>query len=305
MMSFVFRGMSKVIAILGIHHFIRFLNRHKTTFILYHDPDPVIFRNHIAYLSKRYSIISLEDFLTYQKSPNAKLPDYSMVITFDDGHKGNFQLLETLTAFNIKPTIYVCSGIVTTNRKFWFKLSGIPVGSMKKLDNQDRLEQLNQLMNFSPEQEFSNNDREALTQEEMKQLNPYIDFQSHTHFHPILTTCDETTAKEEIVRSRSELSKIVSNPVLHFAYPNGDYSKREIAMLKQAGYQSARTTDVGWNVKSTDPFRLKITGVNDRAPLWMLKAELTGIPGYFYNLYKSGISIGSLQGQHVPERNPI
>ncbi|MBX2894285.1 MAG: polysaccharide deacetylase family protein [Cyclobacteriaceae bacterium] len=304
MMRFVFRGMSKVIAMLGIHHFVRFLKRHKTSFILYHDPDPIIFRKHIAYLSKRYSIISLDDFLTYQKKPNAKLPDYSMVITFDDGHKGNFQLLETLATFNIKPTVYVCTGIVTTNRKFWFKLSGIPVGSMKKLNNQERLEQLKQLIDFSPEMEFSINDRDALSQEEIRQLNQYIDFQSHTHFHPILTTCDEATANAEIVRSRSELSKIVSNPVLHFAYPNGDYSKREIALLKQAGYQSARTTDVGWNVKSTDPFRLKITGVSDRAPLWMLKAELTGIPGYFYNLYKSGISLRSIRGLHEPERNP-
>lgn len=305
MMNFVFRGMSKVIAMLGIHPIVRFLKRHKTTFILYHDPDPVIFKNHIAYLSKQYSIITLEEFLAYQKSPAAKLPDYSMVITFDDGHKGNFQLLDTLAAFKIKPTIYVCSGIITTNRKFWFKLSGIPVGTMKKLDNQKRLEQLKKLKNFSPEQEFSIDDREALTQQEIQQLNPYIDFQSHTHLHPILTTCDEITAMEEIIQSRSVLLNIVSNPVLHFAYPNGDYSKREIAFLKQAGYQSARTTDVGWNDKETDPFRLKITGVNDRAPLWMLKAELTGIPGYFYNLYKSGISLRSLQGRHVSERNPV
>lgn len=303
-MNKIHKSLCKIVSVLGFHPIVRFLKKRKTTFILYHDPDPVVFRNHLAYLSKLYSIISLEEFLAYQRNPTATLPDYSLVVTFDDGHKGNFQLLDTLDAFKIKPTIYVCSGIVTTNRKFWFKLVGIPVGAMKKLDNQKRLEQLKQLNNFSPEQEFSSDDREALTQQEIQKLNPYVDFQSHTHLHPVLTTCDETTANDEITQSRIALSKVVSNPVVHFAYPNGDYSEREIVLLKRAGYQSARTTDVGWNDKSTDPFKLKITGVNDRAPLWMLKAELTGIPGYFYNLYKSGISLRSLRGLHVPERNP-
>lgn len=302
-MNVFHKTLCKVVSVLGLYPVVRFLKRHKTTIILYHDPDPVTFRNHIAYLSKHYSIISLNEFLAYQKNSAAMLPDYSLVITFDDGHMGNFKLLETLAGFNIKPTIYVCSGIVTTNRKFWFKLNGIGVGSMKKLDNTSRLEYLKQSVNFSPEQEFSVEEREALTEGEMKQLNPHIDFQSHTRLHPILTTCDEATARDEIVRSRTELANMVTNPVVHFAYPNGDYSKREIAVLKQAGYQSARTTDVGWNSKATDPFRLKITGVNDRAPLWMLKAELTGIPGYFYNLYKCGISLRSLQGRHVPERD--
>lgn len=304
-MNFAFKVISGIVAVLGIHQLIRFLKRRKTVFILYHNPDPETFKSHLQYLSERYAFISLDDFLGYQNNPSKKLPDYSMVITFDDGHRNNFQLLEVISQFNIRPTIYVCSGVVCTNRKFWFKLKNMNAASLKNLDNQKRIEYLKQVVNFSPEQEFSSDEREALTQEEIRQLNPYIDFQSHTHLHPILTTCDDATAQEEIAQSRSVLSKIVANPVLHFAYPNGDYSLREVEMLKKAGYRSARTTNVGWNDRTTDPFQLKITGVNDRAPIWMLKAELSGIPGYLYNLYKSGISLCSLQGRHVSERNPV
>lgn len=303
-MNFVFKAISRLIVLFGIHHIVRFLKRKKTTFILYHNPNSVIFQKHLQYLSKRYSIISLEEFLNYQKNPISKLPDHSMVITFDDGHKDNFLLLETIVAFKIKPTIYVCSGIVGTNRKFWFRLEGINVGRLKKMDNALRIEQIKQTVNFSPMDEFSEEERHGLTQAELAQMNQYVDFQSHTKFHPILTTCDVDTVYEEMLMSRLELTKTVNSPVRHFAYPNGDYSNREIVFLQKAGYHSARTTDVGWNDRTTNPFQLKITGVNDRAPLWMLKAELTGIPGYLYNLYKCGISSLSLMGRHVPERNP-
>jgi peptidoglycan/xylan/chitin deacetylase (PgdA/CDA1 family) len=302
-MNFVFKAISRLISLLGIHQIVRFLKRHKTTFILYHNPEPVIFRRHIEYLSKSYTIISLEEFLDYKNNPKGKMPDYSMVITFDDGHKGNFLLTDIIASFNIKPTIYVCSGIVCTNRKFWFKLEGIQVRGLKKMDDTQRIKHLKQAVNFSYEDEFSALERHALTQEELTQMNPYVDFQSHTQSHPILTTCDADTVYHEILQSRLELTEKINSPVRHFAYPNGDYSKREIELLKKAGYQSARTTDVGWNDKTTDPFQLKITGVNDHAPLWMLKAELTGIPGYIYNVYKSGITVRALKGRHVPERN--
>lgn len=302
-MNFVFKGISWLLVMLGIHHVVRFFKRHKTTFILYHNPDPVTFQNHIQYLSTCYSIISLNEFLDYQKGIINKLLPYSMVITFDDGHKGNFHLLNTIETFKIKPTIYVCSGIVCTTRKFWFRLAGINVSTVKKMDDTARLKHLKKAVNFSPDQEFPAEERHALTKDELLQLNTYVDFQSHTRLHPILTTCDKNIAEEEIFQSRLELANVVSNPVAHFAYPNGDYSEREIELLKNAGYQSARTTDVGWNDKTTNPYQLKITGVNDRAPLWLLKAELTGIPGYLYNLYKSGISSRSLKGRHVPERD--
>lgn len=302
-MNFVFNAISRLIVLLGIDHIVRFLKRNKATFILYHNPDSILFKDHIQYLSERYSIISLEEFLDHQKHQTT-LPRNAMVITFDDGHKDNFKLLDTLVTFNIKPTIYVCSGIVGTNRKFWFKLAGLEVGRLKKMDDPKRVAYLKQTLNFAPTDEFPETERHALTHEELLYMSRHIDFQSHTQSHPILTTCDEATAYREILQSRLELTKTLARPVVDFAYPNGDYSSREIKLLQKAGYRSARTTDVGWNDERTDPFRLKITGVNDRAPRWMLRAELTGIPGYLYNLYKSGISLRSLQGRHVPERNP-
>jgi hypothetical protein len=50
-----------------------------------------------------------------------------------------------------------------------------------------------------------------------------------------------------------------------FAYPNGDYSEREMGFVKEAGFASARTCDPGWNDARSDRFRLKGICIDDEA----------------------------------------
>lgn len=289
---------------IGIDRAIRFLvARKKATFILYHDPDPSSFQKHLTYLTSRYTVISLERYLQYRQTGMGSLPPYPLVITFDDGHRRNFDLLELIQHFEVDVTFYVCSAIVCTRRKYWFKLSGIDSGKLKKMNHETRMQTLVNLRGFGLTDEMDDLDSDALCTEEFNKMNTFVNFQSHTRFHPILTTCTEEVVLEELRDSRIELEQLTGKLVTHFAYPNGDYSPREIRILRMSGYQSARTTDVGWNDDKSDPFRLKITGVTDNAPLWMLKAELSGVPGYLYNLYKSGLSWKSLRGRHTPERN--
>lgn len=299
-----YRLLCMIISWVGLHHLVRLLiARNRTTIVLYHDPEPDVFEQHISYLTKKYTIITLQELVAFLNDPVVKLPKYSLVITFDDGHRGNHLLLNTIKKHGLKPTIFACSGIVGTNRKYWFRLEGLNVQHLKKMDHELRLRSLSEVAGFSPGKNYSDNDRQAINTEELLEMQEFVDFQSHTRFHPILSTCTDETARAEINESRHELNKLVRNPVLHFAYPNGDYSLREIRMLKEAGYISARTTDVGWNSRRTNPFKLKITGVNDRGSLEVLKAELTGIPGYLYNIYKTGITRSSLRGFHKSERD--
>lgn len=286
---------------LGLHYLIRlFVSRRKVTFILYHDPSVEIFRQHMLYLTKAYTIIPLQRYLDYCAGKIQHLPNYSLVITFDDGHRRNFELLESIRDFDIYPTFYVCSSIVATKRKYWFKLPDIDVKKLKLLDHQQRLDFLEQ-KGFTVDLEFEGQSV-ALTKDELIEMSKVCDIQSHTCFHPILSTCADPVASWEISHSKKEIEDLIRMPVYHFAYPNGDYTRREVQLLKDAGYQSARTTDVGWNDLKSDPFRLKITGVNDHAPQWLLKAELTGIPAYLYNLYTSRLAVKAWKGLHVSER---
>lgn len=274
--------------------------RRKVSIILYHDPSAQIFERHVEYLTRNYNLISLSEYLEARKKKK-KLPPYSLIITFDDGHRGNFELLPCIQKNNISPTIYICTSIVDTYRKFWFRIGGLISKRIKGLSNEARLKYLNEMFGFFPEQSYNQDQRQALTKQEINEMKALVDFQSHTCFHPILTTCSAEEAKKEIVDSANTLSKEYGNRDLHFAFPNGDYTEREIEILKSAGYLSARTTDVGWNDLHSDVFKLKITGVSDHSSLPVFKAELSGLPGYLYNIFISGLNMKTIKGMHQPE----
>ena len=53
--------------------------------------------------------------------PSRSLPPKSLIVTFDDGHIGNYDLLPVLRAKKIPVTIFLCAGIIDTKRHFWFK----------------------------------------------------------------------------------------------------------------------------------------------------------------------------------------
>lgn len=291
-----------VIFFSGLAWLIRkIVGRKKVTIVLYHDPDPVLFARHMAFLSKNYRFTTLDHLVESIRNGQSEFPPYSLIVTLDDGHSRNFHLLNTFQDLKIKPTIYLCSSIANTNRKFWFRLPGLRSKDIKGISHQRRLDHLATKFDFLPRKEYNETDRHSLNLKELRLMVSNVDFQSHTAFHPVLTTCADDEASAEIVGSRVQLESMLNTPVRHFAYPNGDYSEREIGILKANGFLSARSTDIGWNDHRTNPYRLKITGVNDDSDLIMLRAELSGIPGYLYNLYTSGLSWKSVFGKHVPE----
>ena len=120
---------------------------------------------------------------------------------------------------------------------------------------------------------------QALSLDHVAALSPDVDFQAHTRSHPILPACTDDAAWEEIAVSRSEVEALTGRSCRHFAYPNGRYGRRELELVARAGYESARTTEPGWNDPAVDPFRLRILGIPDDASLGVLAAQATGLPG--------------------------
>ena len=94
-------------------------------------------------------------------------------------------------------------------------------------------------------------------------MSDYIDFQSHTRFHPCLPNCSKEVAEEEIRKSKTKLEYILSKEINSISYPNGDYSARDINFSKEFGYNSGITVDYGFNSIHTDIFKLKRVSVND------------------------------------------
>jgi peptidoglycan/xylan/chitin deacetylase (PgdA/CDA1 family) len=275
----------------GLATMIRFtIARNRVSILVYHDPAPDVFERHLRFLVKRYNVIALNELVARLGTKEwDELPPRALVITFDDGHRGNAKLLALFRRYGVRPTIYVCSQIVGTKRHYWFLESKNPE-PLKGLPNGERLAVL-QGAGFSVTKEYPQ--AQALSVQEMGRLSEAVDFGAHTRFHPVLTTCTEAECATEIESAKTEIEAVTGASCADFSFPNGDYGGLEVALVRHARYRSARTIDLGWNNKRTDPFRLKVLGTEDDASINRLAADLTGITGYL-----ARATVGSLNGRH-------
>ena len=222
----------KINVLLRVQLLIKWLNqKRKITVLVFHKPASKSFGKVISYLKKRYNIISLHQYIdAIEKNTTSKLPSYSLVITIDDGHKSNHDLLAIIKQYNVPVTIFLTAGIVGTNRHFWFnKKDLVRSVDLKILPNETRLRLMKE-GDFTPQKEFSN--PEALTKEQITEMKPYVDFQSHTVFHPILPNCNDEESRFEIFESKRILEEEFGLRISAIAYPNGDYTEREITYCK-------------------------------------------------------------------------
>lgn len=108
---------------------------------------------------------------------------------------------------------------------------------------------------------------------------------SHTRSHPILTRVNPEELVTEVETSRGELSTLLGEEVVSFAYPNGSYNDEVLAEVRRAGYRYAVTTESGLNKRTADPLRLhrlfisqeRLSGPNRKPSSNLLDLELTGL----------------------------
>lgn len=251
------------------------VQRRKVTFLLFHDMEADDAERNFAYLKRHYNIISLNDYLETVNN-NRKLPSNAIVITFDDGHASNYVLLPVIKKMEIPVTIFLCSSIVGTQRHFWFRHCEEMkprVELFKKMTNEQRLNELD-AYGFVQQQEYA--DTQALQKEQIDEMKPWVNFQSHTCFHPILPQFDDATAEKEIAESKNQLESSFGLTINSISYPNGDYSTRDIQLAKEAGYKCGVTVDSGYNDINTDLFRLKRFSVNDAKSTAELMVKASG-----------------------------
>lgn len=254
------------------------IQRNRVTVLVYHRPDAETMREHLRFLSSRYAIISLRLFVeALRRRELDALPRKSLVITLDDGHRSNRCLTELFSALEIPATIFVCTGIVGTSRKFWFR--HIPDGGeLSRVSDDERLNRL-EASGLEPEAEAA--EREALSRVEIEEMARVgFDFQSHTVSHPILPYCTREKAELEIFESKRRLTDDFGFDVYALAFPNGDYSDREVELARAAGYACALTVDLGFNSRKTDPFRLKRIAIDDRDGKHEIATKACGLWGF-------------------------
>ncbi len=215
------------------------------------------------------------------------MPRKALVVTFDDGHKGNYNLLPVFRQYQVQSTIFLCSSIVGTHRHYWWKACPniTIVYALKPLDNDERLRHLAEF-GFQENREYV--ERQSLSREEIEELRATVDLQAHSRYHPILPQCTDDQSWEEIAGSKTELENTYGLSIYAFAYPNGDYSPRDTVLARKAGYACALTIDGGYNTPKTDMFRLRRLRVDDKADMNELIVKASGLWSFFERILKRG-----------------
>jgi peptidoglycan/xylan/chitin deacetylase (PgdA/CDA1 family) len=252
------------------------IQRRRVTVLLYHDIAPALADRHFRKLRQLYHPISLHEFVRAQRDANgAALPAKSLIVTFDDGNRSNAELKEVFKRHSIEPAIFVCSGVVGTGRRFWF--ADLPLADVEGLTALPDEERERALVSRGFREHAEHPEPMALSHAEIAHLADVADFQSHTISHPILPRCSEDKARREIEGSKADLERELGLDIYAFAYPNGDYSGRDVRMVAEAGYDCAFTLDPGFNSVSTDPMRLKRLWIGDEDGIDELVVKACGL----------------------------
>jgi len=93
----------KILSHSGLPFFFREIKqRNRVTILLFHDIRPETADKTFDFLTKKYNVIHLNDFIeAIEKKAPTKIPQKALIITFDDGHKGNYNLLPIIKKYDI------------------------------------------------------------------------------------------------------------------------------------------------------------------------------------------------------------
>jgi peptidoglycan/xylan/chitin deacetylase (PgdA/CDA1 family) len=271
----------KILRFSGLPLLVReLIQRRRVTILLFHDISRETAARTFDCLAARYHLLDLQTFIRKCKANDRHLPPKSLILTFDDGHIRNYDLLPLLKEKKVPVTIFLCAGIIDTKRHFWFRHAApkYTAFQLRKVPSAQRRRLLREI-GFMEEAEQAQ--PEALMRPQIEEMKAWVDFQSHTLFHPCLPCCGFAEAQEEICRSRDRLRQEYDLPINAISYPYGDYSDRDIELCRQAGYDCGVTVDGGFNTVRTDLLRLRRFPVNDTDDMNELIVKASGVWEFF------------------------
>lgn len=279
----------------GLVRFGRQLFSRSLTVINYHridDPDrpeldsfqpnisahPLMFNQQMAYLSRWFNIVSIQDLVKWLNGKKT-LPPYAALITFDDGYLDNYtQAYPILKKYAFPAAVFLTSGHIETDAPFYWDMaaycfyhtkhdhvlfpeskvrswannleknivSNAWVESLKRLPNSEKQKWVNALpekLDVSmPKNYFRNL---MMSWDQVREMsNNGIEFGGHTINHPILSKIPLDQAFSEINGSKVKIEKELGRKILSFAYPNGmknDLNSEIEKLVAQAGFKTAFT----------------------------------------------------------------
>ena len=255
-----------VLHITGLTTFARWYYRKQVVFLCYHgvtkrssrsteDPkglhvNHLRFKEHLGFLHSHYHVIPLSDYLAAQRDERS-LPDYSVVLTFDDGFRNFLTVAASLLAqYEMPATVFLVTDRAHQTGNFELAGAWTPADDRKHL---------------------SWNEAQWLKEKQN------VEFGSHTCSHSGLLTLSLQDARRELLQSYNELLSNLGVETAILAYPKGQYSSVIADEARKVGYAGAVTTDRGRNEVDHDPFTLGRTLIGDDDDLASFAVRVSGV----------------------------
>ncbi|WFP51649.1 polysaccharide deacetylase family protein [Methylomonas sp. EFPC3] len=181
-----------------------------------------LFAKHLKYLKQNgWNTVLFRDL----DKPHL-LPKKSVVLTFDDGYKDNYEgAFLPLVERDMKAS--------------WFITTDCIGGHAHWLGGQSQ-----QTRMLDPGQLL-----------EMHSAG--MEIASHTHSHPDLSLLNHDQQLAEFDQAKTLLEQLLTAPVTSLAYPFGRFNADSLAAAELAGYKLACTTQPGWREPDSNPLLIK------------------------------------------------
>lgn len=275
------------------------------------EPDAAAFAAQLDVIGRLFKVLPLAEAVRRLRA--GQLPPRAVCITFDDGYANNCEVaLPILKSRAVPATVFVAPGFLSGGRMFndtviealrrasgELDLTREGFGTHALPDDAARVRAIASILpvlKYLPQTERVRRataiaervgaelpDDLMMTEEQVRQLHREgIAIGAHTMTHPILANVDEATARREIIESKVRLTDMIGAPVTTFAYPNGgparDYTARDVALAREAGFELAVSTAWGAATAAADPLQIPRIAPWDRTAvrfgMRMVRAQL-------------------------------
>lgn len=281
---------------------------------------PTFLDDQLAYLCRHFEIISLEVLVDCLEH-NRPVPERSLVLTFDDGFRDNYEnAFPLLQKHDVPATIFLTTGCLDSGQLPWsqrlgylFQQTGLavlkhpllaeemPLSSpaqrrrayqavkihvprMNRERREELLAELSGTLGVEPPA-----DRMMTWQQAKEMQAAGIEMGAHTVSHSLLADIDFAEARQEMVDSRDALRMQLGIERPKFCFPAGSWNKALLDLVKQLGFRSVFIPGQGRVVNQVgrvDCFSMARIGLPN-SPAYILEAELDGPLHLVRKVYRS------------------
>jgi peptidoglycan/xylan/chitin deacetylase (PgdA/CDA1 family) len=252
------------------------------------------FRGQMELLARRYRPVTMDQVNRFVRG-EGELPNRTVVVTFDDGYTDNYEIAApVLNEVGVPATIYITVECVERGILPWPARLRFIFSTAKKeswIDSAGKAWPLSGdiergkafLLSCDECCKLAGTDQEKYVARLEDDLGTHVPVESgalmmnydqiralvrqghvvgsHTMTHPNLAHVTLQDATREITESKRRLEQQLQAAVVHFSYPcpalSPHWTEQTVAASRDAGYETAVTTDGGLARKGDNPLRLK------------------------------------------------